>query len=363
MRSRLFLRLLAAFALVIAAATATLDFSVRRAWENSLRQEIDRSLRQKTLMFANRVDTDREHNLQDLVSQASHAAGARATVIDVTGKVLADSEAAPSAMENLGQTPEFAAALKGEVGTDTRASQTLGIDFLYVAAPISGGAARLADSLSDLGAATSELRKTLLMGSALAFLVALVLAGVLAQLTARRLQRIVEFANKMAGGELTARIAESSGDEIGQLAAALDKTARHVENNFAALRTSQRQLETLLNSMEDAVIAVGPDERVQWANQRMDSLVPQRTRLNVPIVETVRDPDFLRAVLGASVTRKVMTARATSIIPAHTFEVTAAPMPGGGAVAVLRDLTETPGGLRKRAAISSRMFPTSCERL
>ncbi|MGD0182832.1 MAG: hypothetical protein ABSC15_23720, partial [Terriglobales bacterium] len=203
MRSRLFLRLLAAFALVIAAATATLDFSVRRAWENSLRQEIDRSLRQKTLMFANRVNTDREHNLQDLVSQVSHAAGARATVIDVTGKVLADSEAAPSAMENLGQTPEFAAALKGEVGTDTRASQTLGIDFLYVAVPISGGAARLADSLSDLGAATSELRKTLLMGSALAFLVALVLAGVLAQLTARRLQRIVEFANKIASGELT----------------------------------------------------------------------------------------------------------------------------------------------------------------
>ena len=93
--------------------------------------------------------------------------------------------------------------------------------------------------------------------------------------------------------------------------------------------------------MEDAVIAVGPDERVQWANQSMDSLVPQRTRLNAPIVETVRDPDFLHAVRGASMTGKVFTARATSIVPARTFDVTAAPMPGGGAVAVLRDLTET----------------------
>ena len=73
----------------------------------------------------------------------------------------------------------------------------------------------------------------------------------------------------------------------------------------------------------------------------MDSLAPQRTRLNVPIVETVRDPDFLRAVRGASATGKVFTARATSIVPARTFDVTAAPMPGGGAVAVLRDLTET----------------------
>jgi two-component system phosphate regulon sensor histidine kinase PhoR len=340
-RSRLFLRLLAAFALVIAVATVTLDFSIRRAWESSLRQEINRGLRQKTLMFANRVNTDREHNLQDIVSEESHAAGARATVIDITGKVLADSEASASAMDNLSQAPEFAAALKGEIGTDARKSRTLGIDFFYVAAPVAGGAARLAYPLSDLGAAKSQLRKTLLFGSALAFAVAVALAGVLAQFTASRLQRIVQFANKIANGELTARIAEASGDEIGQVATALDKTARHVENNFAALRTSQRQLETLLNSMEDAVIAVGPDDRVQWANQSMDSLVPQRTRLNAPIVETVRDPDFLRAVRGASEARKVFTARATSIVPARTFDVTAAPMPGGGAVAVLRDLTET----------------------
>jgi two-component system, OmpR family, phosphate regulon sensor histidine kinase PhoR len=340
-RRRLFFRLLAAFALVIAAATVTLDFSIRRAWESSLQQEIDRNLRQKTVMFANRVNSDREHNLQNIVSQEGHAAGARATVIDVTGKVLADSEATASTMENHAERPEFVAALKGEIGTDRRTSRTLGIEFLYVATPVSGGAVRLAYPLSDIEASTSRVRRTLLLGSALSFLVALILAGVVAQFTARRLQRIVKFANKIAAGELTARIAETSGDEIGQVAAALDKTARHVENNFAALRTSQRQLETLLNSMEDAVIAVGPDDRVQWANQRMDSLVPQHTRLNAPVVETVRDPDFLRAVRGASMARKVFTARATSIVPARTFDVTAAPMPGGGAVAVLRDLTET----------------------
>jgi len=80
---------------------------------------------------------------------------------------------------------------------------------------------------------------------------------------------------------------------------------------------------------------------VQWANQSMDALVPQGTRMGAPVVETVRDPDFLRAVRGASQNHSVLTARATSILPGRTFEVTAAPLPGGGAVAVLRDLTET----------------------
>jgi two-component system phosphate regulon sensor histidine kinase PhoR len=37
----------------------------------------------------------------------------------------------------------------------------------------------------------------------------------------------------------------------------------------------------------------------------------------------------------------VKTARATSIVPGRAYEVTAAPLPDGGAVAVLRDLSET----------------------
>jgi two-component system phosphate regulon sensor histidine kinase PhoR len=210
-----------------------------------------------------------------------------------------------------------------------------------VAAPVAGGAVRLAYPLSSVAAVLAQVRRTLFLGSVLAFFVALVISGLAAQLTARRLHRIVEFADRIATGDLTARIDEKSGDEIGQVAASLDKTASRLQENFEALQTSQRQLETLLNSMQDAVIATGEDDRVQWANQAMDELVPQKTRRDALLVETVRDPDFLAAVHEASQLRRVSTARAASILPGRTFDVTAAPMPGGGAVAVLRDLTET----------------------
>jgi two-component system phosphate regulon sensor histidine kinase PhoR len=179
------------------------------------------------------------------------------------------------------------------------------------------------------------------VGPLLAFGVVLVVSGIAAQSIAHRLQRIVQFADRVAAGDLAARIDERSEDEIGQVAASLDKTVRRLQEKFAALQTSQRQLETLLNSMQDAVIAISADDRVQWANQTMDKLVPQHSRKNAPLVETVRDPDFLNAVRGANQARKVFTARAASILPGRTFDVTAAPMPGGGAVAVLRDLTET----------------------
>jgi two-component system phosphate regulon sensor histidine kinase PhoR len=347
---------LAAFALVIAAATVTFDFSIDHAWRDSLLQQIDLNLRQKTQIFANHVNgvgalslldpkqaagSPQLARLQSIVAEDGRAAGARATIIDSQGKVWADSEADPAIMENHSQRPEFVAALKGIVGTDTRRSRTVGVSFLYVAAPVAGGAVRLAYPLSDVAAAVTRVRRHLFLGSLLAFIVALLISGVAARSTARRLHRIVQFADRIAAGDLAARIEETSEDEIGQVATSLDTTARHLEESFAALQTSQRQLETLLNSMQDAVIAVSADDRVQWANQTMDKLVPQRTRKNAPLVETVRDPDFLTAVRGASEARKVFTARAASIVPGRTFDVTAAPMPGGGAVAVLRDLTET----------------------
>jgi two-component system phosphate regulon sensor histidine kinase PhoR len=337
-RNRVFFKLLGAFALVIVAAAATLDYTIRRDWENSLREDIQRNLIQKTLMFANRAKYDRG-NVQDLVAQEAHAAGARATLIDASGRVLADSEADETAMENHADRPEFVSALRGEVGTDTRKSRTLSISFLYVAAPISGGAVRLAYPMSEVDARVGHVRWMLLMGSLATFSVAIVVAAFAAHSISVRLRRIVQFAERVADGDLAARVAEPSTDEIGQVATALDKTARQIESSFEAVQTSQRQLETLLNSIQDGVIAVGADDRVLWANRSMDRL--RRTRLNAPVEETVRDPDFLRAVRGASLSGKVCAARATSIFPARTFDVTAAPMPGGGAVAVLRDLTET----------------------
>ena len=133
--------------------------------------------------------------------------------------------------------PEFVAALKGDIGTDTRRSHTVGIPFLYVAAPVAGGAVRLAYPLSDVEAALTHVRRQLLLGSLLAFVVALVVSGFAAQATARRLHRIVRFADRIAAGDLAARIEETSGDEIGQVAASLDKTARDLEESFAALQT------------------------------------------------------------------------------------------------------------------------------
>jgi two-component system phosphate regulon sensor histidine kinase PhoR len=340
-KNRIFFKLLAVFLIVIAATAAILDVMLGGAWESSLRTEIERNLTQKTLLFAHRVETDRGHSLTEIAAQEALAAGARATIIDASGKVLADSESNPAIMESYATRPEFAAALGGKTGENERRSATLGIPFLFVAVPVSGGAVRLAYPLSDVEVVQAQMRRRLIWGSTIAFLIALLIAATASVFTSRRLEHIVDVAVRIEQGDLRARVEDKPLDEIGRVAAAIDKTAGQVERSFAAVRSSQRQLETLLNSMQDAVIAVSSDGLVQWANQPMDRLVPQHTRLNAPVVETIRDPDFLAAVKAATTTKQVKTTRATSIVPGRAYDVTAAPLPDGGAVAVLRDLTET----------------------
>jgi len=341
LRSRIFVKLMFVFLLVIGVTAITLQLTVHRVWERTLREQIERNLKQKTLMFAYRVESDRVHSLADITAQEGQAAGARATVIDPTGKVLADSEADPTTMENHGRRAEFVSALAGKLGVEERRSQTLAIPYLYVAAPVSGGAVRLAYPLPEMEITDRPLGVALFWGSLSAFVFAMLVAAAASQYVGGRLQRIVNFAERVAGGDLTARIASTSTDEIGKVAAALDKTTRRVEESYDRVQTSQRELETLLNSMQDAVVAVDAEGRIQWANRSMDRLLQRAPRLNSPLIDSVRDPDFLAAIQGAAREQAVTSARSNTIAAGRTFDVTAAPMPGGGAVAVLRDLTET----------------------
>jgi two-component system, OmpR family, phosphate regulon sensor histidine kinase PhoR len=340
MRNRIFLKVLAAFVAVIAVATLTLDLSIRRAWENFLRRDVERLLVENVQGFALRIENDHEHTLQDMAAEEARITETRATIIARDGTVLADSEADPKTMENHAGRPEVAAALGGRSGTATRASKTVGTEFLYVAVPSGDKVARLAYPVATIRSHIAEIEGALLRGTALALLFALALAVVAAQLISARLRRIVRFAERVAAGDLSARIAERGGDEIAQVAMALDRTARRLEENFAAVRQSRSDLEALLNSMKDGVIAVSADMKVLWANDAITGMVHQPLRIGAPVTELVRHPDFLTTLRTALETKQRETIIATSLAGRGSFSITAEPLPDGGVVSVLHDISE-----------------------
>jgi two-component system, OmpR family, phosphate regulon sensor histidine kinase PhoR len=340
MRNRIFLKAMGAFVAVIAAATLTLDISIRHTWENAVRNDIERLLVQNAQGFAGRVENDHQHSLQQMADEEAHITATRVTIIARDGVVLADSEADPTSMENHAARPEVAAALNGKTGSSSRVSHTVGIEFLYLAVPSGDKIVRLAYPLSSMQQQIASVRANLLRASALALLLALVLAALIAEIISRRLRRIVRFAEQVATGDLTARIAETSGDEIAQVAIALDRTARRLEENFAAVRESRSELEALLNSMTDGVIAVSSDMKVRWANHAIGDILHQPVRIGAPVIELLRHPDFLATLHAVLQSKRRESTIAASLSGRRSFSVTAEPLPDGGVVSVLHDISE-----------------------
>jgi two-component system phosphate regulon sensor histidine kinase PhoR len=122
---------------------------------------------------------------------------------------------------------------------------------------------------------------------------------------------------------------------------AIESTSLHLQGVLSGVQEERRELEALLDSMQDAVVAVDAAGRIQWANQQMQRLIPgaSAVRVGYALVQTVRDPEVLECVKAALDERVVCERRTTSMAPGRIFEVNASPMPAGGAVAVLHDIT------------------------
>ena len=178
-----------------------------------------------------------------------------------------------------------------------------------------------------------------LWASLLALLVALPLAAWAASGVTARLQRVVAFARRIAQGDLSARLGETGGDELAAMEAALNRTAERLGQNFAELESRRHELATMLDSMQEAVVAVTAEGQVRWSNAVMQSVAGTEIRVGRPLVHSVRDPDLLACVRSALETGEMRSGRASSLAPGRIFEINAAPLPSGGALAVLHDVT------------------------
>lgn len=138
-------------------------------------------------------------------------------------------------------------------------------------------------------------------------------------------------------------IAPSYNDFDG-LARAISQASDHVERSLNATSESRRELEAMIDSMQNAVVAVDSAGRILWTNQRMQRLIPETSwgsavRIGHSLVQTIRDPSVLECVRVTLEQRTVSEGRSTSLVPGRIFEVTVSPIPGGSAVAVLHDIT------------------------
>ena len=177
MTGKIFLKLILGIVCLLLVALITLDYTTTRvASESHIRTLVDQ-LAGKCGMIALSLPQPPTLSVEQ-AKKISLAAGGRLTIVRSDGKVLVDSDADASKMENHSGRPELIRAFHGGTGWSERQSPTIGIRFLYVAVPIQGGAIRLAMPISEVDQEVNRVRARILLSTALAFLPAIVIAEI-----------------------------------------------------------------------------------------------------------------------------------------------------------------------------------------
>jgi two-component system, OmpR family, phosphate regulon sensor histidine kinase PhoR len=183
----------------------------------------------------------------------------------------------------------------------------------------------------------------------IALLIALPLAAAVASSISSRLGRVVAFARRIAGGELSARLqVKNTNDEFSAVETALNRTAERLDTDFAELESGRQELAAMLDAMQEAVVAITADGVVRWSNARMQRIAGMQIRAGRPLVHSLRDPELLACVRGALDRRELCIGRATVLAPGRVFEINAAPLPKGGALVVLHDVSSIEAAQKSR---------------
>ena len=213
-------------------------------------------------------------------------------------------------MDNHGLRPEVIDAKKGLVGTSTRYSTTLQQKMMYVAIPLKRGkkiAAVIRTSL-PVTAIDKELKSIQIKIGFGGLLIAFLAAG-LSLYVSRRISRPIEEMKKgadyFAGGDLSHKLPDTDLIELSSLAETLNQMAAQLDDRINTIINQRNELEAVLSSMEEGVIALDVDERIISINQaatRIFGSVPDDF-LNRTVQEVIRNPklqEFVREALSTS---------------------------------------------------------------
>jgi two-component system phosphate regulon sensor histidine kinase PhoR len=344
--------------IVLGATTAHWALATRTITHNGVRDAQD-ELGRALLLLAPRVGpwlVADDHALPAAEARTiAGVLGARLTLIAADGRVRIDTEADPAATDNHRTRPEILAALAGpDPGFSDRSSTTTGKRTVYAALALREGEAvrgflRLGRALTLVDERLTNLRSQVLLAALAGLVLAVVLSFTYAYRLGRPLRAMTGIAEGIAGGAPAHRLPVRTRDEIGTLAAALNRMADQLRERLDTIQRDRNKLVAILAGMSEGVIAIDADERVLHLNEVASRALElgEKATLGRRIWEIARQQpicELLRAVMreGRAHNEELTVAERGQD---RSLELKAAPLRDGrdaivGAVLVLHDVTQ-----------------------
>jgi two-component system phosphate regulon sensor histidine kinase PhoR len=226
--------------------------------------------------------------------------GMRMTLIDPSGAVLADSDKDPATMENHASRPEVVGALHGTFGRDRRLSASVGREFVYVAVPLRAegrvvAVVRVAAPAGEIHRQELALIKWTAAGLAVALPMALVIAWFVSRALARPVQRVGNWARRLATGDLETGLDVGVNDEVGQVAESLEQMRVSLAQRIQEVQRQRQDLAVTLGNLEEGVVAVNAQGVVLTANDAARRLLGiDGPPVGWPLTAGLREPELAR---------------------------------------------------------------------
>ncbi|HEU4629436.1 MAG TPA: ATP-binding protein [Gemmatimonadaceae bacterium] len=279
-------------------------------------------------------------NPQLVAAAAGRALGHRVTLLLPNGHPLGDSELpldVVGAPGDLTRLPEIAQALRDSIGWDIDHSARGGPE-LRVAVLAPQGIVRLTYDLSQVGGAFDTTRRQLVLAGLLALAVAGVTIWAFARELSRHVAELGDVARALAAGDLTRRPRLAAPGEIGDLASAVHRLAEQLAARVGALAREEALLAALEEALSEGIVAVDRRQQVVRITPTARRLLGVRADPPFPTEHLPRDR-ALRDALAAAL-RGERADAAEVVVGGRTLVLAARPLPEGGAVIAVYDLTQ-----------------------
>ena len=229
------------------------------------------------------------------------------------------------------------AASAGAVGVAIRKSPSRGDDELYVAVPARSGVVRVSMPVTELTQRVEAANRAVVVAGLIALMVALLVAWALARRLVKPLVELSDVARSIAAGDTARRAPIDAPGELGDLSLSLGDLSAQLAARDTARTAYETLLVQLIESLNEGVVGIDERRSVVRVNDTARRLlgvtepVPFSTDL-LPRDRALRDA--LESAFTGGVTEGMET-----LLGEHTLAISARPLPGGGAVLALLDLT------------------------
>lgn len=204
----------------------------------------------------------------------------RITIIDTDGTVLGESEESPSDMENHKDREEVKKAMAGESASIVRRSSTLGMDYCYCAVPVRTdsfeGVLRVSVPLEELHALRLEYMRSTIFMLAIGVLLIAGLVIAFTRFIADPIDEVIEAAGKIAEGSYGIRLKTRQNSQIGKLADSFNWMSGRLEAAVKELKDRNNELEAILRSMRNGVLAINGRDEILFYNDALMNLIGHR---------------------------------------------------------------------------------------